>query len=323
MLSHSPPIFFVKHWMDDQLRLQSCMAPLFNALAKRRAYFICSWRWWIEDPKQIALWKRVESRHRRRFSGHRFIHLCNTPRQWELFEQAGLEALFCNQNCLIDERIYRPLPDSAKRFDAVYDARPKSYKRHELAEAIESLALLYSFDPEIDRPDEVARLATRLPHAHFFNHDPAGAYQPLDSAAVNEKLNLCRVGLCLSHREGAMYASMQYLLSGLPVVSTASEGGRDVFFDDSVATIVAPNPCAVRDAVTTWLERDVDPAYVRAATMKKVEAHRERFIELIQSIYDQEGANRSFRSEWAQVFFDKLFVENQSHEAILSRICAA
>ena len=53
----------------------------------------------------------------------------------------------------------------------------------------------------------------------------------MNDEEVNNFLNQCKVGIILSEVEGANYASIQYLLAGLPVVSTKSKGGRDVFFD--------------------------------------------------------------------------------------------
>ena len=37
----------------------------------------------------------------------------------------------------------------------------------------------------------------------------------------------------MSSQEGAMYSSVEYLLCGLPIVSTKSTGGHDVFFTDT------------------------------------------------------------------------------------------
>jgi glycosyltransferase involved in cell wall biosynthesis len=48
---------------------------------------------------------------------------------------------------------------------------------------------------------------------------------------VNQGLARAVVGLCLSTVEGSNYASMEYMLAGLPIVSTPSIGGREVYFD--------------------------------------------------------------------------------------------
>ncbi len=79
-----------------------------------------------------------------------------------------------------------------------------------------------------DSQDYFDQVRAALPHATF-THDPPTLY--LNSWEVARKLNACRVGMCLSETEGAMFAAVEYLLCGLPVVSTPSQGGRDVWFD--------------------------------------------------------------------------------------------
>jgi hypothetical protein len=229
LISSTPPIFYVKYWIDEGRRLQYCLDPLFNGVGNRTAYFLYSWRWWIEDPERIAFERDVEVEHRRRYPKHHFIHLCNTLPQLDVFQAAGLEAFFCPQNALVDERLFLPLSTVPKRFDAVYDARLKGYKRHSLARDIESLALIYAFDTDIDDCDCAEQIRRQLPHAHFFNHTDPDTYRALSPEEVNVCLNSSRVGLCLSAVEGTMYASIQYLLCGLPVVSTPSKGGATSF----------------------------------------------------------------------------------------------
>ena len=46
--------------------------------------------------------------------------------------------------------------------------------------------------------------------------------------------------------EGANYSSSEYLLCGLPVVSTESSGGRDYWFDDYNSIICKPNEDSVK-----------------------------------------------------------------------------
>jgi len=322
LVSSTPPIFYVKYWIDESRRLQYCLDLLFEGLGNRTAYFLCSWRWWIEDPVRIAFARNVEIEHRRRYPKHHFIHLCNTLRQLDMFQAVGLDAIFCSQNALVDERLFRPLSTVPKMFDAVYDARLKQYKRHYLACDIESLALIYAFETDIDDFDYADRIPRQMPHAHFVNHPAPNTYRALSPEEVNVCLNSSRVGLCLSAVEGTMYASIQYLLCGLPVVSTPSKGGRDIFFDDVCARIVDPDPGAVKEGVREMVKRAVRTEDIRARTLEKLRRHRSAFIAVVQHIYDREGVRRSFEAEWNHVFFNKLFREKQRHDEILSRLAA-
>ena len=133
--SSEPPIF---HMMYDEPDYEI----LFQALRGRPAYFLFKFQWSVEKPRQVARIARDVALHHRRHPAHRFIYLCNTERQTESFAGAGLRAIFCNSNALLDERIFRILPGTEKRFDAVYDAQTNRFKRHHLAARVESLALI-------------------------------------------------------------------------------------------------------------------------------------------------------------------------------------
>jgi glycosyltransferase involved in cell wall biosynthesis len=97
------------------------------------------------------------------------------------------------------------------------------------------------------------------------------------------------VGLCLSAAEGAMLASMQYLLVGLPVVTTPSMGGRDVFFDAENSITVEPEANAVAKAVAEWIERRPDPRAIRGRALERVAEHRERLRVFVRGFQASHG----------------------------------
>ncbi len=103
-----------------------------------------------------------------------------------------------------------------------------------------------------------------------------------------------------------MYASTQYLLCGLPVVSTRSEGGRDVFFDPAYVRIVDDDPEAVRAAVHELIALRISPEEIRDRTLARIREHRERLFELIEGCYAESGVSRDVRAEWDRVFFNKM-----------------
>jgi len=301
VISEDPPIIHVAVAgnSDQGYRVYNqALMPLFKCLANRQAYFLYTWWWYAEDDYQVEIVKRFEEAHSRKYPKHRFIHLCNTPKQEEVFREGGLRAEFLNPNCLVDERVFRPLPSVKKIYDAVYDARLKKYKRHYLARNLKSLALIYAYNRAVDIQEHMHEVKTTLSQAHYFNHRPDGAHQTLRSEEVNRALNAGKVGLCLSQREGAMYASIQYLLCGLPLVSTRSQGGRDVFFDDEYVEIVDDDPESVRKGVIKMIQKDLSPVLIREKTLRRIEQHRKKFKALVQSIYQAEGVQASFLEPW-------------------------
>jgi len=240
------------------------------------------------------------------------IFLCNTARQLELFVDNNIESVFCSNNCFVDERLFFPIPDAEKSIDAVYDGRLADWKRHELAASIDSLGLIYYALPWHEDNSYMRGLIQRFEAARFFNHDAAGAYRRLTPGEVNAALNTCRVGLCLSAEEGAMYACVQYLLAGLPVVTTPSVGGRDIFFDDEIAITAEPTPQAIGDAVREMIGRGLEAEYIRGKTLERLKVHRGYFVDLVQAIYDKHGVSRNFGGEWPNIFHNKM-LRNLNH----------
>jgi glycosyltransferase involved in cell wall biosynthesis len=110
----------------------------------------------------------------------------------------------------------------------------------------------------------------------------------------------------LSREEGACYASAEYLLSGLPVVSTRSRGGRDIFFDEEYVEVVRDDPRAVAAGVRRLIEKKVPAARVREATLEKMRPHRERFLVLLQEIYDRKKVPFDVRRGWERLYTDKM-----------------
>ncbi|MDF3073372.1 MAG: hypothetical protein K0S54_1039 [Alphaproteobacteria bacterium] len=144
-----------------------------------------------------------------------------------------------------------------------------------------------------------AELRASLKQATFVNRpQPHDAYRWLASHEVVEWCNRSHVGLCLSASEGAMRASMEYLLCGLPVVSTPSIGGRDIFFHPSFARIVEPEPQQIAAAVATLIAEQIPPERIRGYVVPRVRAMRHRFQWLVQTILDEAGAGRIFAPDW-------------------------
>lgn len=322
LLSSDPPILRVCDWV---LREKSFgIRQVFEFLANEPAYFLVPLSWTHERrPEAVEELRRWREAHLRAYPEHRFIHTCNTEAERALFESKGLDAILFNSNAALDERIYRILPDVRRRFDAVYDARISRFKRHELAAGIVSLALISKRVGDQDIEDYEQTTQRLLAHAHWFNNPFRADFRVLSEEEVNYCLNQCRVGLCLSAQEGQMRASIQYLLAGLPVVSTPSLGGRDVFFEDDYALIVEPTADAVAAGVQAMIARNIPAEIIRARALEKVAEHRERLISLVNQIYEEQGLARDFRLEWPHVYRNGLLDSNSREDDVIYRIAKA
>jgi hypothetical protein len=182
---------------------------------------------------------------------------------------------------LVDESIF--MPQTVKvEFDSVYNAAFHGYKRHYLARDLSSLLLIgYAFRGNFESAKDILR---SLPSAVLANRLAEDSILPLSPQDVANRLPGATTGLCLSAIEGAMYASMEYLMSGLPVVSTLSLGGRDYFFDDDFVRIVDPDPMLIRAAVNDLKSVHRSSQEIRLRTLLKVREQRSRLLDVLNDV---------------------------------------
>jgi glycosyltransferase involved in cell wall biosynthesis len=296
----------VLHVRDFAFRPGGPIYGLLHALRGRRVDILLSPSWNLARRRRIERLIRLR-RRLQRMGDIRITFFATDAAELAHLQGAGLPALHVNNAAFLDERIFRPLPERHKKFDAVYDARLSRFKRHPLAAQVPNLALItYLFDAQVD-PDYRAAVEPIVARSHVFNGDPfRNLYRRLSTREVNECLNQCAVGLALSREEGAMYASMQYLMAGLPVVSTPSEGGRADFYHPDYVRIVDPEPRAVADAVAELRECKLSAEEIHARSMAIARVHRQRLFRCVDEIYAEQGLRRSFEAEWPAVFVNQL-----------------
>lgn len=249
----------------------------------------------VEDaPRKIAKDLQAAAAE---FPGNTFVVLTNTEFEAYLLSELGVAAMPCNLLVFLDEHLFVPM-DGPPEFDAIYNARLTPIKRHELAVDVESLALLYDLGPP-EKPVRYDDVRAMLPRATFINHQVGGGvYRQLPVKDCVRHVNRARVGLCLSAVEGAMQASMEYMLAGLPVVSTRSIGGRDRYFLPPFCRIVDDNPAAVAQAVEAYVKKPIPKQVVRDHALFMLRFERHNFLiavnKLVKAAFGVDGLFDSF-----------------------------
>jgi glycosyltransferase involved in cell wall biosynthesis len=270
---------------------------------------------WLSDTKLYRLpvyyWhttaEAIEQYHLRAKTlrpRHCLHHLVNDRDVCNQLVARGIPATFCSTNAFVDERIFNLDPRAGKRFDAVYNARMSPFKRHSLAREIKSLLVIGGVLAPGDSGAYFQEVRNSLTHAEFTHANEHSRWFSANEVAA--QIRPARVGLCLSATEGAMYAAAEYLLCGLPVVSTVSLGGRDEWFDARFVRIVPDDPKAVADAVAELIRLKLDERWIRQETLRRACEHRRRLVEVVQGIFDAEMAGRDFARELYPRLFNKL-----------------
>ena len=202
--------------------------------------------------------------------------LGNHASQVEIARDVGFSAIECNQNSFVDENIFKIL-DEGKIYRMVMNARPEIMKRPWLAKNVKGLAIIQGKNYSQKNFWDLRQL-----NPQYINEDRIPREQ------VTQILNQSYVGGIFSEKEGACFASSEYLLCGLPVVSTESVGGRDFWYNDRNAMIVDANEAAVADAVTTLIaqiqSRAIDPREIRQEHMILALLQRDALVSLLNEI---------------------------------------
>jgi len=193
-----------------------------------------------------------------------------------MFEYYGFKGEIINHNCFLDENLFG-ITKQEKIYDAIYTARRAPFKRHYLAGNVENLALIAGNNSGLSTDE--------LPPHVYINE------KHLSSAEVIQKLGQSKVGLLLSEFEGACYSSSEYLLCGIPVVSTISFGGRDVWYNSYNSIICEPTQESVAAAVKKLASLNRDPHRIRDMHIVQAKKMRSKFIGILNEIFEKCSVN--------------------------------
>jgi glycosyltransferase involved in cell wall biosynthesis len=218
-----------------------------------------------------------------RYRGLRPLLVTNSPAEDAYRRRFGIPGFQGISYVYTDEKAYSVEPCIAKQYNAVYTAQLQPFKRLELAAEVESLFVL-TYTPG-QRENELPAFCPSLRHA---------AYNRtwVDGAGKNRIYNASRVGLCLSAVEGPMLASLEYQLTGLPVVSTPSKGGRDTYYHADSCLVVPPDPQSVKAGVQQLAGRNLDPLTIRQRTLARLVADRRQYAVQLAACVQKEGGTR-------------------------------
>jgi hypothetical protein len=284
IVSTDPLVTFSKRHTPTPIGIAGGCSELFRSGPSLHLVSPC----WALHPEDIAEIAAETKRLATVLPKARLVVLANTDMEGLRLSIAGAQAIVGNSTVFVDERIFKPMPafdGSDAEFDAIYNARFEPYKRHELAKKTENLALIY--DPQFDGSSSPLEPEIRklLPHARFLNHEIGkGQHLRLSRETVAREVNRARVGLCLSDEEGSMRAAMEYLLCGLPIVTTRSAGGRDRYYHAPFVLVVRDDPDEVGAAVAELIARNLNKLQVREYIGRIVAFERRNLLAAINAI---------------------------------------
>jgi len=201
-------------------------------------------------------------------------------------KEYGFPYIFCNNNCWLDYNKFK-IVAKEKEYNMVMNCRPeRNVKRPYLAKNVRNLAYI---------------------KGNVFNKKDIYDYSELQCTFINKTrisplevvkiYNQSYCGGIFSAVEGACYSSSEYLLCGLPVVSTRGRGGRDTWYTLENSIIVDPDETAVAAAVERWItdkkEGRVNAEAIRQQHIDMSNQMRTNFNNAVQAIFDKYNIGRN------------------------------
>ena len=293
VLSRKPMVFFA-YWED----LYKYMADFVHRLEGETVIeAICQLGWHYETEERAERAEREYAEAKKRLPQLNVLFVTNSPQEETILRKHGLKAEFCHQNAFIDEKRVRLYSPDTREFDAIYVARITPFKRQELAAKVPRLRLISSWENPSER-NYVKSVLDMMPTVSYSSK--------VSYRNVSKEMSRAAVGLCLSAEEGAMFVSAEYLLSGIPAVSTANLGGREFVMPKEYWRRAEANPDSVAAAVEELKNLHADPADVRAKTLEMYRPHREKMCAILKGIFDSHGLDGSKLSSFDRWFTHKL-----------------
>jgi hypothetical protein len=226
------------------------------------------------------------------------VILCNAKDEIDASRKAGWPySTLCNHNAWLDEDLYclNEKQEGDRLYDLVINCRPEKWKRPYVAAGIDRLAIIKGYNFRKNDYYELAELSPA-----YINDSRLGLSE------VVGILNSSKVGGSFSAVEGGCYSSSEYLLCGLPVISTESLGGRDVYYTDINSRIIEPCEVSCRAALVDLinsLERELElRKQIRADHISLSSRFRQNAYALIDMALSrfnlQESAQRIIEREY-------------------------
>jgi len=235
-------------------------------------FFFVAFGWYFSEAlayqsKEIFKWLDLNP--------DQFYLLFNSYEEQENGIKYGFKGEVISNNAWLDERNYK-ISKRPIKYNALYIARPVAFKKHRLLAGVENLALVAG-GKSYGSPG--ARLPPSLNDSEKF----------LSKKEISEICGESKCGVILSKEEGACFASSEYLLSGLPVVSTSSRGGRDLWYSKNNCIYVEANNESVKEGVKRVSMQRWDPELIRDLHILQSHSYRRRFHQKLKAILDERG----------------------------------
>ena len=232
----------------------------------------------------------------------------------------GFSAILLNHNALLDYKKFLFEKNTNKKFLAVINSRPFWWKRVYLCKGIKGIAYIKGEDWARDenswndwQKSDFDYLAEKIPPkkvSEIYKNSQMGLILSGNTGENKQNLN-----------EGANYSTGEYLLSGLPVVTTPSQGGREYWLNSRNSVTCLPTKDSLEESIKLclgFLQKDIFRRnIIRKAFIEKANYNRHLFCNKLDFILKKYGLSLSGKKLFEDIYFHKLTSYNVDKELII------
>lgn len=221
---------------------------------------------------------------------HKFINpiLCVPDEESKrALESANLNCfaiVLAGHNAFINEDYYTIKPEIPKTVNFICNSCFERYKRRDLIQKIDDIIHIGYSQSKID--DFIPKNGFC---PNFVDKRNIHCWNPLSPSKVVGYYNQSRVGIILSEVEGSCFSSGEYLLCGLPVVSTVCKGGREHWYNNSNSVICEANEASVLAACDLALEKlesgEFQPEKIRQGHIEEMNKQRQNLVDEVYRLF--------------------------------------
>ena len=222
------------------------------------------------------------------FNLKNIIFMTNNKGQTEEAINIGFDAIFCNHNAFLDEKSFVINNKIEKIYDCVFNGSPELVKRPYLLKSLAEnckMAIIQGYTWDKEYFWDLSQLSTK-----FINkfHDISTPESRLTVPEVIDIYNKSKMGVITSESEGGSKVSGEYMLCGLPVLSTLCVGGREVWYNDTNTVICEGSSEGVLEGYKQVLDK-IDKGIfnsveIRKGHLKMMGEFRKTFIDKVGEI---------------------------------------
>jgi hypothetical protein len=209
------------------------------------------------------------------------IILANSESEYEFFEaNTEHDVVYANQNAFINEDRFVIQPAVEKKYDMVLSACFRNYKNIKFAENITNTVHVgYKNGANLEYVPSFGTLANFPP-----NSTDMKDYRWINTKELVQIYNSAHCGGIFSEREGSCYASTEYMLCGLPTLSTPCMGGREIYYNPQTSILCKPTKEGITEAHAEFMRNRhmYDGATIRESTLTIMKGFRDKLTDFVK-----------------------------------------